>query len=309
MEALLTDNLTPQHLFPPDFYKKILDQIETGLYFVDRNRHITYWNKGAEEIAGYSADELMGKWCGDGFLNHIDFDGEILCGSKCPLKATIEDGQERTTDVLLQHKSGRRVPVKIKAKPIRNQTGEIIGALESFKDFSPEQKMRQQINELQLAANIDSMTGIANRRYMEQHLELMDFQFRNNGLPYGVIFIDVNNLKMVNDTYGHDAGDELIALVADTLKTSFRAEDQICRWGGDEFVAVLNNVNDETLKKLRDKTRIKLNSLQILLEGEAMQVSTAAGAAISMPEEVPMAVVTRADEAMYADKQKMKRGR
>ena len=276
---------------------------------MDKDRRITYWNNGAEEIAGYSSDDLMGRWCGDDFLDHIDFDGELLCGTKCPLKATIEDGQERIADVLLTHKSGKRVPVKIKAKPIRNQAGEIIGALESFKDFSPEQKMLQQINELQLAANIDALTGIANRRYMEQHLELMDFQFRNNGLPYGVIFIDVNNLKMVNDTYGHEGGDELIVLVADTLKASFRVEDQVCRWGGDEFLAVLNNVTEDTLKKLRDKTKNKLNSLRMEIDGNEVLVSTAAGSALSLSDEVPMEVVTRADEAMYADKQKMKRGR
>ena len=294
--------------FPGDFYKAILDKVETGLYFVDKKRHITYWNAGAEEISGYPADEVMGRYCGDGILNHLSFDGELLCGELCPLKATIADGQNREADVLLKHKSGKRVPVKIKARPIRNLEGEIIGALESFKDFSPEYHMRQKINELMLAANIDILTGIANRRYMEQHLEIADFQFRNNNLLYGILFIDLNNLKQLNDTYGHEIGDDALKLIAQTLNHGFRAEDQVCRWGGDEFMVLLNNVCQETLKKIRDKTKNRLNALKIMVNGEEIQLSTAVGSALSLPDEVPISIISRADESMYADKEKMKRG-
>jgi diguanylate cyclase with PAS/PAC sensor len=117
-------------------YKKLLDEMYDGVYFVDRQRRIMYWNRGAERISGYSADEVIGRFCGDNLLRHVDACGRRLCTGMCPLAAAMHDGQPRQAEVILHHKQGHRVPVLVRVTPIRDAQGAIIGALEVFSDNS-----------------------------------------------------------------------------------------------------------------------------------------------------------------------------
>jgi len=78
-----------------DSYERIIDSLHSGLYFVNRDRVITYWNKAAENISGFSAEEVVGRSCTDNILTHIDSDGNSLCLGMCPLAATISDGTPR----------------------------------------------------------------------------------------------------------------------------------------------------------------------------------------------------------------------
>ena len=120
---------------PDSFYRQLLHSLDDGIYFVDRFRRIVFWNQGAEKISGYSFDEVQGRFCGDGLLQHVDFDGNIMCGAGCPLTATIKDGQNHEVDVYLKHKNGHRVPVKVISSPVYNADGDIIGAVERFTDI------------------------------------------------------------------------------------------------------------------------------------------------------------------------------
>ncbi len=110
----------------------LLENLSDGIYFVDRERRIMYWNRGAERITGFSAEELLGRRCEDMILNHCDGSGTILCGEKCPLLATIRDGQQREAHLYLHHKDGHRKPVRVCAATIHGAEGEVIGAVETF---------------------------------------------------------------------------------------------------------------------------------------------------------------------------------
>src|SRR5512146_1588532 len=98
-----------------DFYKDIIDNLYDGIYFVDRDRVITYWNKGAERITGYSSTQTIGRSCRDNLLNHVTASGIQLCQNHCPLAAVMEDGKEREVEVFLHHANGHRLPVAIRA--------------------------------------------------------------------------------------------------------------------------------------------------------------------------------------------------
>ncbi|MDD2542618.1 MAG: PAS domain-containing protein, partial [Desulfuromonadaceae bacterium] len=96
-----------------EFYKELLDSLADGVYFVDRDRRITYWNKTAERLSGFSAQEVIGTDCAENILRHIDELGNELCLKGCPLTATLEDGKMRDADMFMHHKYGHRVPVAI----------------------------------------------------------------------------------------------------------------------------------------------------------------------------------------------------
>lgn len=114
------------------FYQDLLDQISDGVYFVNRDRRITYWNGGAKRITGYDADEVMGHSCSEGILRHVDDTGRQLCLSGCPLARVMKDGNPLETNIYLHHKDGHRVPVNVRGQALRDPAGQIVGSVEVF---------------------------------------------------------------------------------------------------------------------------------------------------------------------------------
>jgi PAS domain S-box-containing protein len=111
---------------------RLTELLEDGIYFVDRDRRITFWSDGAEKISGYSAGQAVGKHCYNNLLNHVDQDGRRLCVEGCPLSKVMIDGEPREMSVFLQDKDGNRTPVLVRAQPIRNNAGQVVGAVEVF---------------------------------------------------------------------------------------------------------------------------------------------------------------------------------
>ncbi len=114
-----------------ELLEKIIDEMPYGVYCVDTERTIFYWSKGAERISGYTAEEILGKHCFEGGLDHIDEEGTHLCQTMCPLVATIFDGHSREKVVWLKNREGRRLPVLVHTEPLF-QNGVTIGAIEYF---------------------------------------------------------------------------------------------------------------------------------------------------------------------------------
>ncbi len=132
-----------------NFYKDLLDNLYDGVYFVDNKRMITYWNNAAERITGFSKEQVVGSYCADNLLNHVNDAGLCLCEGECPLKKTIEDGSVQQNEVFLHHKNGHLVPVLIRTSPIRSAEGSIIGAVEVFADNSNMVNVRSKVDELE----------------------------------------------------------------------------------------------------------------------------------------------------------------
>src|SRR5512142_3425722 len=155
----------PEH---NDFYKAIIDNLYDGVYFVDRERVITYWNGGAERITGYVSSQVVGHRCSDNILNHVTADGTNLCRDHCPLAACMLDGKPREVDVFLHHADGHRLPVLIRAAPMLDAQGNIIGAVETFSSDAGEKAVRSELHELRRTVHTDPLTGVGNRRFLER---------------------------------------------------------------------------------------------------------------------------------------------
>ena len=246
-----------------DFHRKLLDDVPDGVYFVDRHRLITYWNNGAETISGYDAKQVMGRWCGDGLLRHVDSQGRELCGEGCPLTATMHDGQPREAEVFLHHQDGHIVPVRVRASPIRDASGAIIGAVEVFEENHRRLADAERIAELERAALLDPLTELGNRRYGEIQLSSTLGEHLRYGRPFGVLFFDVDNFKAVNDRFGHETGDRVLRTVASTAQASLRPFDVLCRWGGDEFLAIIAHVEESQLSAVSEKIRLLVHTSRL----------------------------------------------
>jgi PAS domain S-box-containing protein len=235
------------------FLKSILDNLHDGVYFVNRNREILFWNASAERLTGYKAAEVVGKCCHDNIMRHVNAEGAQLCHGSCPLSETLADGCDRAAEVFFHHKDGHRVPTCVRVCPIRDPDRNIVGAVEAFNDNSDSIAALQKVEELQQLALLDPLTRVANRRYIEGALETHLGEMARYGWGFGVLFVDLDDFKRVNDTYGHSVGDSALRMVARTLRHNARSFDLVGRWGGDEFIVVVSNVNEEQLRRLAQR--------------------------------------------------------
>ena len=285
-----------------EFYKRILDHLYDGVYFVDRDRLITYWNQGAERISGYSSRDVLHSRCYDNVLMHVDANGQQLCFDGCPLMQTIEDGQERQVDAFLHHHDGHRVPVSIRVSPMRNEQGDIVGAVEVFNDNSAQLSALEQISEWQQAALIDALTGCGNRRYTTLKLQSALLEYQSLGSPLGVLFADIDHFKRVNDTYGHETGDQVLHMVAQTLMRNVQPYDFVGRWGGEEFVLLLPRVGRAGLLQVAERLRLLVEHSQLNHAGGSLQVTLSLGGTLARPEDTLETLIARADAKMYESK-------
>ena len=287
-----------------DFYKGILDNLYDGVYFVNRQRVITYWNKGAERITGYKAERVIGHACHDNLLNHVNAAGEVLCLTGCPLAACMEDGKPREVEVFLRHLDGQRLPVLVRAAPLRDAEGRIIGAVETFSSDAGMATVRHELRHLRRTVDTDLLTGVANRRHLERRLRGTVAEVDQQTDAAALLFIDIDDFKQINDMHGHTTGDKILRVVASTLKANLRETDMIGRWGGDEFLAILYDLQGAgDALAVAEKLCTLVEVSQCDLADGRVHVTLSIGVTMFEPLDTPEAVVRRTDALMYQCKQ------
>lgn len=287
----------------PDRYKSILDALRDGVYVVDRNRLITYWNPAAAGLSGYASGEVVGRFCFDDILQHVDAGGNNLCRNGCPLAATIVDGQPREVEVYLRHRDGRRVAVKVRAMPLRDASGRVTGAVEVFSENETELAIRRQQADLERAALSDPLTLVANRRFAEATLAVNLGEVKRLGWRLGIILADVDLFKEVNDTYGHVTGDRALRTIAATMAGAVRIYDLVARWGGEEFMVICPGIDAADLARLANRLRMLVSRSELRLDdGQSLSLSISIGATIATTDDTIESLIARADAALYRSK-------
>lgn len=286
---------------PDPDHAALLESMATGLYLVDRDRIITHWNRAAEGITGYASEQVLGRWCGDGLLDHVDEAGESLCGSRCPLRMTITDGRTRSVRVYLHHREGHLVPVRVTAAPLRSPEGEIVGAVETFSDDSAMSSALDQLRRAQRLAATDPLTGVGNRRHLDACLGRRLADWNREGRRFGALVIDLDHFKAVNDTRGHLAGDTVLSTVARSLAHALRDGDDVARFGGEEFVVLAEAETEEELVTLAARVRM------IIAQGryagsDDLAVTASVGVALVWPQDSGQDLLERADRALLEAK-------
>jgi len=283
-------------------FSDIVDNLYDGLYVVDRNRIITYWNKAAERISGFSAQEVLGKSCSENILTHVDDEGNSLCIGRCPLAEGIADGKRREAEVYMHHKDGHRIPVSCRFGALNDEEGNIIGGVELFTDISNQKVRESRIKELEKMAMIDKLTQLPNRSYLEKEIERRFEEKRLHKLPFGILFMDIDHFKNFNDTFGHHVGDNVLKFVANTLITSTRTFDVFGRWGGEEFIGILCNIKHQDLQTLGNRVRILVENSYIIHGNEKLHVTISVGATMGGDDDTIETVLKRADTLLYESK-------
>jgi diguanylate cyclase (GGDEF)-like protein/PAS domain S-box-containing protein len=284
-------------------FQDLISHISDGLYLVDAHRKIIYWNKPAELITGYCEHEVVGHACYENILVHVDQDGTSLCKGFCPLAATIKDGTPRDAQVYLRHRDGHRVPVWVRTTLLRDRSGKPIGGAELFTDLSAKSAISNRINELEKLSLIDELTQLANRRYLEMELKGRFAEMRRYALAFGLILMDIDFFKNVNDRYGHQVGDRVLKAVSGTIIQTARPFDLFGRWGGEEFIGVIRNTEAEGLKGVAERLRTLIGHTFIELDSKTISVTVSIGATLAMASDDAASLVKRADRLLYQSKE------
>jgi two-component system, cell cycle response regulator len=155
---------------------------------------------------------------------------------------------------------------------------------------------------LEQAALTDSLTGMQNRRYFDDALKEYLGEFRRIDRPVGLMILDLDHFKQVNDTHGHDVGDEVLRAVADCLKDMTRYHDIVARLGGEEFAVVAPNMDSESMTRFAERIRKAISGMAIVSGNVRLKVTASVGLAVWDRKESPETLFRRADQHLYEAK-------
>ncbi|MFN8631056.1 MAG: PAS domain S-box protein [Chloroflexota bacterium] len=284
-------------------HQSIVDNLSDGVYYVDRERRISYWNRGAERLSGYGPEAVVGKHCYDNILVHVDETGRNLCKSACPLMQTIADGQERQHLVWLKHAKGQRVPVEVRTAPIRSpETGEIVGGVEVFSDASGLVEARDAAQAAREDALTDPTTGLPNRRLLDAVLPARQDDLDRHRQPFGFLLIEIDDFAEFARSYTEPAAEQALRVVGATIKGGLRTGDTAVRWGDASFAVVAAQVDVDGMHLLAQRLLRLVRATIVPVPMGTSPIRVSIGGTVGHPLEGNESLVARTEAALTAAK-------
>ncbi len=236
--------------------EKTLISIGDGVISTDKSENVLFLNNIAQSVTGWTQKEAVGKPIYEVFniINEYtrsrdeDIVRKVMVTGKIHLLAN---------HTILISKHGTEMLIEDSAAPIINEKGDTIGVVIVFRDYTEKWERLKKIEHLSF---YDEITGLYNRRFYEEELKRLDTK-RN--LPLSLVMGDVNGLKLINDSFGHEVGDELLKKAATAISKACRTDDIAARLGGDEFVIILPNSSSDDCAKVVERIQEYLNKERV----------------------------------------------
>jgi diguanylate cyclase (GGDEF)-like protein/PAS domain S-box-containing protein len=274
----------------------LLNAFPTLVWLADRQGHCSFVNQAWEDYTGRHVEQERGtRW-----LESVHPDDRLALerswSEALGLRRSFE-GVYR-----LRRAAGDYGWIQHSAVPVNDEDGRLAGYLGTCHDVTRERESEARI---QFLAHHDTLTGLPNRALLLDRLPFILAGAKRRNTHVGVLFIDLDNFKTVNDTLGHSAGDQLLRVVADRIKASLRSGDSVARLGGDEFLVVLPDLeNEQAASPVADKLIASI-SQPMALDGQIVSTSPSIGISLFPRDGVtPDALIKSADIAMYLAKER-----
>lgn len=280
-----------------EVYQGVLEALQTGICVVDRERRIVFWNDGAERITGYLRHEVVGHSCEQNVLKHCNGDACELCGETCPLSTALRDAKSVEATGFIHHKAGHRILVRTWTMPVRNEHGNIIGAVSSFDARKVVPEPDRRAHDLSAYGVLDAVTGVANRAMLQTRLRETLTTFLELNVPFGVLCIQLGNLNRFRASYGHEAAATMLRVLAQTVEISVRPTDFVGRWSEDQFLVILTNCNLEAFESIRERVRKMVASSGIEWWGEELHLAAGVEKMTAEAEDTLERLLQRVEEA------------
>ena len=280
------------------FQASVLEAMGQPVIATDLEGKVLYWNRAAEETYGWSSGEALGRKSRD-----LTVPKESLEKAE-EVVSELRAGRTWSGEVLLRRKDGSIVPVFVTATPLFDARGDLAGMIGISSDISERKALQE---ELERRASHDPLTGLPNRHTFVERIgqALRRTRRRQNSREVGVLFMDLDGFKTINDSLGHEAGDRLLVTVAERLRNRLRSEDVLARFGGDEFAVLLEDTAG-TSEAIRVAQRIA-EDLREPFTVDDFQVSLSTSIGITLgtahANDDPERMLRKADSAMYRAKE------
>lgn len=282
----------------PEIFRAVLDSLQTGVYLVDRDRRIVFWNDGAQRITGYLSHDVLGRCCRDTLLDHCDSEGNLLCATACPLTETMRDGRPREAQVYVRHRAGHRVAVQVRTVPVRDSRGAIIGAAESFDDrLMPLGKERRD-GYLASHGCLDVVTSLPNRGYTQLHLREHLEAFAQFGVPFVVLCIRVEQLREFVQVHGQEAEEAILRIAAQSIRNTLRGTDFLGRWSQDCFLAILPECEAAAVRRVGERVCRVVSCSSIQWWGDRLSITVSLGSAAARPGDSIESLIATAEGSL-----------
>jgi diguanylate cyclase (GGDEF)-like protein/PAS domain S-box-containing protein len=237
------------------FHDRLLDTMRDGVLFVDDQLVVLMWNRAAERLTGVACSSVLGHQWSPALVQLHDERDQPVNDTDCPVVDAMRSGVQTLRRLSVAGRAGRRISVDLHVAPVSTTGGQVRGAALILHDASSQITLEERVQTLHERATRDPLTRVANRaefdrvfpKFVETHLE--------QGLPCSLIICDVDHFKRVNDTHGHQAGDEALVTFASLLKRGARAGDLVSRYGGEEFVVLCADCDNATATRRAEEMR------------------------------------------------------
>ncbi len=282
----------------PGLEAQLLDAVGQSVIATDPQGSIIYWNRAAEELYGWSKEEVMGRP-----IVEVTPSEEMLDQAE-EIMSELRAGRSWSGEFVVQRKDGSTFPAMVTDTPVHDEQGSLVGIIGVSTNISERKALEE---ELERRASHDPLTGLPNRRAFVDRLGMALQRTRRGkeGRKVGVLFMDLDGFKTINDSLGHEAGDRVLVAVAERLKNRLRPEDVITRFGGDEFAVLLEEVADAS-EPIRVAQRIAESLRELFtVNDHQVNLSTSVGIALGSAQanDDPERMLRNADAAMYRAKE------
>lgn len=282
------------------YYGKLLETMHDGVAFIDRRMQILLWNQGAERITGISRDSVNGKTFDPTMLRMRNEDGEFLTAENCPVSETLNGGAQSFRRLAISGR-GDKVQLNVIFAPVYAADSSVCGVSMLMHDASSQVTLEQRVQVLREKATLDALTKVANRAEFDRVHEEMVSQHLTQGASCALIICDIDHFKRINDTFGHQAGDDVLIEFAALLQAACRSGDMVARYGGEEFCILCPECDNNNATRLAETMRAKLAEFpQAALQNQCITASF--GVTELQGGDTADTMLRRADRALYQAK-------
>lgn len=278
-----------------------LQSIGDAVITTDADGRVEYLNPVAEQLTGWDSDEAAGRPITEVFQVISESTRQPV---DSPITRCLREGRmvEMSEPSLLVNRRGQEISMQDSAAPIRDRSGRLIGVVMVFHDVSQERRLQRALS---YQATHDALTGLINRREFEHRLnETLQASRQDPSSRHVVLYLDLDQFKVVNDTCGHQAGDRLLKQITSVLQTRIRASDTLARLGGDEFGVLLLDCDPETAQRIAEELRQAIRDYRFVWQDRIMNIGVSIGLAeMSGASDTLSTIMSAADVACYAAKE------
>lgn len=272
-----------------------MERLEIGFFHTDGNHEIDHWSREMERITGYTAEDIVGNHTCEAVLACVDDHGVRRCHRGCPLTT----GLSGEVTFYPRHKSGYRLPVTLR---FDHGQSEATGCWVGCGTIQASHQGLPRHTDDGIPGWIDALTGLPNRTMADRFLIHLEQLYGELGVPYGLVIFDIDRFRHFNDQYGHDAGDEMLRVLAKTLTHSIDARDFTARWGGEELILFFPGGTREVALRQAERLKQLMDASVLPHDEHVLKVTVSGGVTLRKPGDNLGSLLYRADEGIYLAK-------